>query len=231
MATIMRSRWATRRTARRGEAFVRRLDDDGLRESEERAARGDVNERIEREVALFERRRQVGRGEEIARLESEIEQAAIREHEQSARRAKVVDRRTLEDRHGSNDALARLKGVELELAFSDGASVARIGARAVHDELRDDRDDEQRAEDQRVASAGLQAPLSLRAARSRRRRRSGESPTAGLAGTELPMGTSVLNGAGCLRVGRAGGDLDHKNSAARTGQIVTVQVASAVFSR
>ena len=55
--------------------FIGRADDDRVGEAEERAPEDTCTERVERKVSLLERGRQIGRGEEIAWLESEIEQA------------------------------------------------------------------------------------------------------------------------------------------------------------
>ena len=95
--------------------------------------------RIEREIALLERRRQIRRREQVARLEADVQQSFVRERQQASRCPEIADRRALEDGDHAKHALTRFQRIHLELAQRDGAAVARIRAHRVHGELHEDR--------------------------------------------------------------------------------------------
>src|SRR6185503_6294849 len=93
-----------------------------------------------------------------------------REHEEAARRAEIADRGPLEHGYHADDALAGLKGVELQLALGDRAAVAGIGAGHVHAELDENRQPNEDGKDDRVHRRGRNALLLFDPRRSTARR-------------------------------------------------------------
>src|SRR5205085_2075845 len=111
---------------------------NGARETQQRKRRLETYERVHAEFVLVERRCRVRRARNVARRSGEIDEASVREHQQSARRAKIVHAVAPENGYGPHDPLSGLQGIEAQLALDDGARVARLVTTEIQHELAGD---------------------------------------------------------------------------------------------
>jgi hypothetical protein len=112
------------------------------------------HQRVYLKVVLGERRRAIATAQQVTRFEAKEQEPSVRENEETASRAEVIDPGPLKDSDHANHPLAVGEGVQSQLALGNRAGIPRLGAIRVDRELSEQSKDHDCPADNRVAHRG-----------------------------------------------------------------------------